>query len=203
MPRTQSKPRRSKSRGRRAASARADRSQPPRGPLAESPALRELAGMFETRAREAEAERERQRERAAAIARAEAEQAEHAERADRHRRRRYRERNRPRARQECRILDLLRRGAGVTQILREISLPSDGLSDLRRRATHIEEMLDAVTAGDPRTSRVRMTARDQQRTGRFLATVLDGINSGRAPDLGPIPELDHIPAGAYQDAAVA
>lgn len=51
-----------------------------------------------------------------------------------------------------RILDLLRRGAGVTQILREIGKPSDSAADRLACASRLRSVLESLpVAGDPRT----------------------------------------------------
>jgi hypothetical protein len=174
-------------RGRKPSSSRRRRPAAPTGPLANSPALCLLAETFDREKRKGDLERDRQRRRAAAIAHEQAEREEREERQRRDGRHRYRGRNRPRARQERRIVDLLRRGAGITQILREIVVASDGLSDIRRRAVHVDEILDAVAVRDPRTRRIRMTARDLERARAFLGGIVEVMNEGRAPDLTGLP----------------
>jgi hypothetical protein len=167
----------------RGGSSQRRRPAPPTGPLAQSPALRELAEALERTTEE----RTRQRDRDAAIARQRADQRAREESDRRDRRHRFQLRNRPRAVEERRILNLLRRGAGITQIMREIVERSDGMSDVRRRAEHIDEMLRAVAAGAPETSRIRMPARDVQRYRGFLRKLITGMNEGRAPDLNGHP----------------
>jgi hypothetical protein len=47
---------------------------------------------------------------------------------------------------DCRILDLLRRGAGVTQILRESSKPGDTAADRLARASRLRTILESLPA---------------------------------------------------------
>jgi hypothetical protein len=179
-----------KSRGRTRHSGRGARkrrrTEPASGPLAQSAALRQLAAQFE-RDEQATQDRERQRLREAQAAEMREQAAAQAAQRQQERERRYRDRSRPRVRQEQRMIDLLRRGAGVTQILREVKRPSDGTRDLRRRAEHLLELLEAVAGQDPKTARVRMTRRDLQRTRRFLESVLAATKQGVMPNLAAQP----------------
>ena len=73
-----------------------------------------------------------------------------------------------RTRQHQRIIDLLRRGAGVSQILREIGQPNDTLADSVRRATSLRQVLLAVAAGSSEARRLRIEPRDMQRIAAYL-----------------------------------
>lgn len=69
--------------------------------------------------------------------------------------------------EERRILDLLRRGAGVTQILAETEQPVDSPSDRLLRANRLRLILESLAAGtDP--SAPRLTARKLARTLDYL-----------------------------------
>lgn len=60
-----------------------------------------------------------------------------------------------RAAEHRRILDLLRRGAGVTQILRETGQPGDNPADRLARANRLRRILEALaSAGDNTTPRL-------------------------------------------------
>ncbi len=69
---------------------------------------------------------------------------EQADRAAAERRRRAEQRDRDRNRQRWTILDLLRRGAGVTQILQTIAEPADTPSDGLRRAQQLRRILEQI-----------------------------------------------------------
>ncbi len=74
-----------------------------------------------------------------------------------------------RTRQHERILDLLRRGAGVSQILREISQPEDTLADSVGRAIHVRRVLEAVAAGSVESGGLRIEPRgDIDRIAAYL-----------------------------------
>jgi len=74
-----------------------------------------------------------------------------------------------RTRQHGRILDLLRRGAGVSQILRETGQPNDTLADSLRRAIHLRRVLEAVAAGSSEAGGVRIEPpRDIERIAAYL-----------------------------------
>ena len=171
MPRTATKRRTSKRRGSR-----------PQGPLADSPALCTLADQFAA-AQRTKRDSARQRERSEALARADQERRER-ERVERLRRaREYAWRNSPRGREELRILGLLRRGAGITQILREITPDPADLGDLRTRASHVKELLVAVGQRNTMARGVSIGAGDLARAARFLDELLADIARGVAPAL--------------------
>ena len=73
-----------------------------------------------------------------------------------------------RTREQRRVLELLRRGAGVTQILRDIARPKDRLAASIARAVQLRRTLDAVAAGSPRAAGVHIGARDHARTVAYL-----------------------------------
>jgi hypothetical protein len=73
-----------------------------------------------------------------------------------------------RSREQQRVLELLRRGAGVTQILRDIAQPKDRLAASLARAVQLRRTLDAVAAGSARVAGVRIDARDHARTVSYL-----------------------------------
>jgi hypothetical protein len=124
---------------------------------------------------------EQERKRRAAQARREAE--ERRRRAAEQRRISAVVRQSAHGRQEQKMLDLLRRGAGVTQILRETTKPEDVVRDTLRRAQHLSKLLDAVEDGAEKTTGVRMAASDLQRTRRFLGSLVALMRMGTAPNL--------------------
>jgi hypothetical protein len=74
-----------------------------------------------------------------------------------------------RNRRDERILDLLRRGAGVSQILREIGQPNDTLADSLNRATYLQRVLEAVATGSSEARGVRIVPRrDMERITAYL-----------------------------------
>jgi hypothetical protein len=73
-----------------------------------------------------------------------------------------------RTREQQRVLELLRRGAGVTQILRDIAQPKDRLAASLARAVQLRRTLDVVAAGSPRAAGVHTDARDHARTVSYL-----------------------------------
>lgn len=73
-----------------------------------------------------------------------------------------------RSREQQRVLELLSRGAGVTQILRDIAQPKDRLSASLARAMQLRRTLDAVAAGSARVAGVHIGARDHARTVSYL-----------------------------------
>ncbi len=139
-----------------------------------------LSGIWPARREENRVEQERKRR--AAQARREAEERQRREAAER-RRISAVVRQSAHGRQEQKILDLLRRGAGVTQILREITKPEDVVRDTLRRAQHLSKLLDAVEDGAEKTTGVRMAASDLQRTRRFLGSLVALMRTGTAPNL--------------------
>jgi hypothetical protein len=99
-------------------------------------------------AEDAEREREARQRRAAAAARAE--QLRNADR------------------RELLMHDLLRRGAGVTQILGEIAAPSDTARDRLRRALQLQKTLQARGTTPREHGGLGMTERRLQRTLTYL-----------------------------------
>jgi len=73
-----------------------------------------------------------------------------------------------RTREQRRILELLRRGAGVTQILRDIAQPKDRLTACVARAMHLRRILDTVATGSSEADGVQIAARDLTRTVAYL-----------------------------------
>lgn len=73
-----------------------------------------------------------------------------------------------RTREQRRVLELLRRGAGVTQILRDIAQPKDRLAASIARAVQLRRTLDAVAAGSARATGVHIGARDHARIVAYL-----------------------------------
>ena len=73
-----------------------------------------------------------------------------------------------RTREQQRVLELLRRGAGVTQILRDIAQPKDRLATSVARAVQLRRTLDAVAAGSARATGVHIGARDYARIVAYL-----------------------------------
>ncbi len=73
-----------------------------------------------------------------------------------------RERNRER------IIALLDRGCGITQILSEIARPGDRLTVQVARALQVRRILDAVAQADGAPCGVTIAPRDMQRTIAFL-----------------------------------
>jgi hypothetical protein len=69
--------------------------------------------------------------------------------------------------EDCRILDLLRRGAGVTQILREIGTPGDTAADTLTRVARLQRVLESLPeATDPRAP--QLAPRKSTRTLAYL-----------------------------------
>ena len=77
-----------------------------------------------------------------------------------------RERAATRCSERAQILDLLRRGAGITQILRETAQRSDRAGDRLARARRLRSILHAVAAGD--APGVSLKAPKLQRALRYL-----------------------------------
>ncbi len=75
-----------------------------------------------------------------------------------------------RTREQRRNLELLRRGAGVSQILQDIGRPNDTLSISLARALHLRRLLDAVAARYPQAGGVEIESRDLDR----IVAHLDG-----------------------------
>ena len=68
-----------------------------------------------------------------------------------------------RTREQRRILELLRRGADVSQILQDIGRPNDTLSISVARALHLRRLLDAVANRYPQAGGVHIESRDLDR----------------------------------------
>jgi hypothetical protein len=79
-----------------------------------------------------------------------------------------RDHTRGRTDEQRRILALLRRRAGVSQILREIAKPGDTLRASLERALHLRRLLDAVAHRYPQAGGVEMDPQDLARTMRYL-----------------------------------
>lgn len=86
------------------------------------------------------------------------------------------------------MLDLLRRGAGVTQILREIAKPGDTATDRLIRASRLRLLIESLAAtSDPSTPRLaRKFTRTLAYLDRRLALILTEVSyseprAGRQP----------------------
>lgn len=79
-------------------------------------------------------------------------------------------RDRAQARQHDheRIIALLGRGCGITQILSEIARPGDRLTVQVARALQVRRTLDAIAEGAPSACGVTIAPRDMERTVAFL-----------------------------------
>lgn len=73
-----------------------------------------------------------------------------------------------RDRQQRSIIDLLRRGAGISQILWEIGRRDDRLSTSVARAMHVRRVLDAVAEGSLEACGVKIPPRDLDRILAYL-----------------------------------
>lgn len=93
---------------------------------------------------------------------------EQADRAAAERRRRAEQRDRDRNRQRWTILDLLRRGAGVTQILQTIAEPADTPSDSLRRAQQLHRILEQTGSSPSDTGGLQIKPRKLTRTLNYL-----------------------------------
>jgi hypothetical protein len=82
--------------------------------------------------------------------------------------RQRRDRAQQRDRQQQHIIGLLRRGAGISQILWEIGRPQDRLSVSVARALHVRRILDAVAADAPEAQDVKIPQRDLTRILAYL-----------------------------------
>ncbi len=89
-------------------------------------------------------------------------------------------RNDPRRRLQERMLDLLRRGCGVTQILAEFARPRDRIDDRIEHAETLRRALHAVRDGAPHTASVCMKPRDLERTLRYLDWGIDLLRQRRS-----------------------
>jgi hypothetical protein len=79
-----------------------------------------------------------------------------------------RDRAQARERGQERIIALLRRGCGITQILSEIARPGDRLTAQVARALQVRRILDAIAQGAPSARGVTIATKDMQRTIAFL-----------------------------------
>jgi hypothetical protein len=79
-----------------------------------------------------------------------------------------RERAQTRERDQDRIIALLHRGCGITQILSEIGHPGDRLTTQVARALQVRRILDAIGQGAPAARAVKIAPRDMERTIAFL-----------------------------------
>jgi hypothetical protein len=95
-----------------------------------------------------------------------------------------RDRAQARERDQERIIALLRRGCGITQILSEIARPGDRLTAQITRALQVRRILDAVEQGAPSACGVTIAKGDMQRTIAFLEGRIIDLQNALAAQRG-------------------
>jgi hypothetical protein len=108
-----------------------------------------------------------------------------------------RDRAETREQDQERIIALLTRGCGITQILTEIGRPGDRLTVQVARAMQVRRILDAIAEGAPSARGVTIPARDMGRTVAFLdGRIIDLQNAVAAQRRrrGSRLRRDHAPA---------
>jgi len=123
--------------------------------------------------------------------------------ATRARRERAQDRLARQAIQERRILGLLGRGAGVTQILAEISAPQDTARESLAQASHLRRVLEAIARDSAPASGIQIKPRKLMRALAFLDGRLAQLTSETSRRGRPRPGHDNGRAGACRHPAPA